>query len=180
MEGLYVRGVVSRSDIENMYEAMYLSAFTKFEVLIEDLFVGLLTKKIRPVSGVLPHVAVKSPPIARKIVFGGKSYVDWFPFDKTEKLAKVFFNRGRPFTRLDKNDKQSVQILVFVRNAIAHKSRHAIRIFREEVLGDLNLLPRERTPSGFLRSQFRTMPSQTRFEFYMAEMANLASKICAK
>ena len=84
---------------------------------------------------------------------------------KPEQRARAFFRGGIPFTTLDKGYKKHLEILLYIRNAIAHRSSYAKGKFEQEVIGSLPLTPRERTPAGFLRSRFRITPVQTRYEF---------------
>jgi hypothetical protein len=51
-------------------------------------------------------------------------------------------------------------------------------MFEQEVIGALTLMPRERTPAGFLRSIFRTAPVETQYENLVGEMAIVALKLC--
>ena len=177
METLLTRGVIVRRDIERVYEGLYLDAITSLENLIEGLFLGLLTGRIvHSSSAVVPRVTFRSDRVARDVVFGGRNYVDWFPYGKTEQRAKAFFRSGIPFTTLDKADK--IQNLLYIRNAIAHRSSYAERKFEQEVIGSLPLTLRERTPAGFLRSRFRITPVQTRYENLIADIVSIALELC--
>lgn len=179
IEALAARGAVVRRDAEQVHVGLYLDAITSFEHLIEDLFIGLLVGRIRCASQVIaPRVSFQSDRVARDIVFGGRNYVDWFPYGNAEQKARAFFRKGLPFTGLDRTDKTQLEQLLIVRNAIAHKSDHSKRMFEDKVLSSLTLMPRERTPAGFLRSVFRIAPTQTRYEDLVATMAAVASKLC--
>jgi len=180
METLLTRGVIVRRDIEHVYEGLYLDAITSLENLIGELFLGLLTGRIvHSSSVVVPRVTFRSDRVARDIVFGGRNYVDWFPYRYTEQRAKAFFRSGIPFTTLDKADKARLENLLYIRNAIAHKSSYAKRKFEQEVIASLPLTPRERTPAGFLRSRFRITPIQTRYENLVTDLVSIALKICS-
>jgi hypothetical protein len=181
MERLLKEGRVARRDIEKVYEALFLRAFTEFEALIGELFTGMLTGRIVPPSQqVLPRVEFRSDRVAREIIQAGRDYVDWFPYERTKKLAEAFFRGGRPFTELANAEQQLLQTLLRMRNVIAHRSQHATRAFVRHVIGATPLTPRERTPSGFLRSQLRLFPTpQTRFEFYIIEMVRVARLLCS-
>ncbi len=102
MENLFNKKSLSRRDVEKSYEALYLRTTTFFEGFIEELFFGLLTKRIYPVSSdVVARVDLKSDIVARDVVFAGKPYIDWFPYVRTVDLAEIYFRGGRPFTFLD-------------------------------------------------------------------------------
>ena len=167
-----------RRDVERVYEGLYLDAFTSFERSIEELFVALLTNRVAQ-TGVVTRVNFRSSKVARDVILGGnKKYVDWFPYDRTEERAKAFFRSGEPFTRLSNNDKKMIEELVIIRNAIAHRSRHSINRFEQKLIvgKGLPLPPRERTPAGFLRSKID--PSTTRFQDYLAVIADIMRKLC--
>lgn len=179
MEYLFKKGYIVRHDIEQIYEGLFIDAITSFEGLIEKLFIGLLLGNIKHTSAnVVPRVAFKSPKVAREIVLGGKPYVDWLPYNYTEQRANAFFRNGYPFTSLGQPEKNSLAKLWCIRNAIAHISQFSLKKFQQKVIGLLPLRPRERTPSGFLRSVFRTRPIQTQYEVSIIEICNLAFKIC--
>jgi hypothetical protein len=179
MEDLLSDRSLSTRDIEKIYESLYIRAITYFEGFIENLFLGMLTKRITPsVRDVILRVEFRSDAIARDLAFGGKNYIDWFPYDKTEKIAGLFFRGGRPFSKLDKVDKNDIENMMVIRNVIAHHSSYSHHRFEEEVItSSLPLMPREKTPAGFLRSQFRVAPIQTRFELYQIKIASIARKI---
>ena len=179
METLLARGVIVRRDTECVYEGLYLDAITSLENLIEGLFLGLLTGRIVHSSSVVPRVTFRSDRVARDVVFGGRNYVDWFPYRYTEQRAMAFFRSGTPFTTLDKAHKTQLENLLYIRNAIAHRSNYAKRKFEQEVIGSLPLTPRERTPAGFLRSRFRITPVQTRYENLVADIVSIALKLCS-
>ncbi len=181
LEKLFFEGEIKRHDIEQVYVGLYLDAIVSFERFIEELFLGLLVGRLSLPSKVHPRVTFQSDNVARDVVCGGKNFVDWFPYDSTEKRAHAFFRAGLPFTILDKPEKKTIEQLMFVRNALAHKSRHSLSRFEEMVLGNLPLTGKERSPAGYLRSSFRTAPDQTRYENLVMEMAQIAKKlaICA-
>jgi len=179
MEKLLTTGAIVRRDIEQVYAGLYLEAITSLERLIESLFIGLLVGRIAPGSSeIVQRVSFKSDRVARDVVFGGRNYVDWLPYHYTEQRAKAFFRNGLPFTSLDRADKRQVESLLYIRNVIAHKSSHSERMFEQEVIGALPLMPRERTPAGFLRSIFRTAPVKTQYENVVEEMVEVALKLC--
>ena len=164
-ERLYQEGNLVRRDLELVYAGLYLDAITFFENFIEDLFVRLLVgTAIHPSRLVVPKITFKSPDTCRNIVYGGESYVDWFPYYLTQRRAKVFFRKGLPFTALDNSDKKNIERMLCIRNAIAHKSRHARKKFDREVTNGLLLLPHEKTPAGYLRSNYAISPPQTQYE----------------
>jgi hypothetical protein len=178
VELLFSNGDLTRKETEQIYGTLFLNAFIKFEDFIEEIFLGLVTGKIKSPK-VKPKVKITNRRIAREIVFSGKGYVDWFPYkDQTEKLAKVFFKNGLPFTILDSRDSPILKRLCYIRNALAHKSKYSLDLFEDKVLSSVPHIQREKYPAAFLRSYFRVSPAQTRFELYIIEMINVAIKLC--
>jgi hypothetical protein len=105
-------------------------------------------------------------------------YLSWLPFSQTEERANLYLQEGKPFTELDGGDKQLIQETVYIRNAIAHSGHHAIEAFRTNVIGEKRLGRGEKTPAGFLRSEFRDNPAQKRFQVYVARLGIIAGKMC--
>jgi hypothetical protein len=181
METLLEKGVIVRRDIEQVYEGLFMSSITSLENWIEQLFLGLTVGRIKHhSSSVIPRVSFNSDRIARDITFGGRNYIDWFPYQKyTEKRARAFFRNGLPFTSLDNSDKRKLNILCTIRNAIAHKSTYSLSLFEKEVIGSIPLTPQKRKPAGYLRGIFRITPTQTRYENLITEMVAITKKICS-
>ena len=128
-ERLHQEGYLVRRDLELVYAGLYLDAITFFENFIEDLFIRLLVGTVaHPSRLVVPKITFKSPVTCRNIVYGGRSYVDWFPYRQTQERAEIFFQKGLPFTGLRDSDKENMNQMLCIRNAIAHKSRHALRL----------------------------------------------------
>ena len=179
METLLGKSVIFRRDIEQIYNGLYLDAVCSFERFIEVLFIGLLVGRFNhPSPHVIPRVTFKSDMVARDVVVGGNRYVDWLPYDRTEQRAKAFFRNGLPFTSFQSQDKQLIEQIFYIRNAIAHKSNYSKKIFEIHVIGSISIVPRDRNPAGFLRTKFRISPVQTHYENLIVQMANIAIKLC--
>ncbi len=179
MESLLVKRVIVRRDIEQVYEGLYMSSITSFENWMEGLFIGLLVGRLKHCSSlVATRVSFKSDRVAREVIFSDRNYVDWLPYRYTEKRASAFFRNGLPFTCLSKSDQKKLEILSYIRNAIAHKSAYSKNKFEHEVIGTIPVTQQERTPAGYLRGIFRITPSQTRYENLINEMAFIAKKLC--
>ena len=179
VESLAAQGLLAKRDVDTVYEALFLRAFTELEGFIEDLFFGLLARRLRhPSSSVRARVKLKSHMVAREIVLAGDKYVDWFPYERhTKRLAETFFTGGRPFCSLSPADLNELEKLVILRNAIAHRSSHALSTSERKVTRQLPLRPREKSPVGFLRGQIRIAPPQTRFEATMSTIVQLGQKL---
>ena len=157
----------------------HLDIFTSFEGLLENLFFGLLLGKFTPVSpDIVPKVSAQSSPAARDILFIGKKYLEWLPYPtNTLERAKVCFENGIPFSRLDDGDKGKLQHYYLIRNAIAHTSDFAQQRFEAKVISSEIVTPRERKPTGYLRGIFRS-PSQRRYQTIAEEFKAISLKIC--
>ena len=170
-------GHVTRRDMTFFYEGIFLKTVTSFENMLEELFIGLLTGGIESGNNVHPRAQFKSPTVIRDIVCGGRAYVDWLPYRHTEKRAAAFFRGGQPFSRLDNEDKKALERMLTIRNAVAHQSRAARSKF-DKVIASVPLLPAERTPAGFLRSVFASMPPRTQYQDIAGTCSLLAHKLC--
>jgi hypothetical protein len=178
LERMLLEGHVNRHDVSLFYEGIFLRTVTAFEGLMEDLFVGLLAGAITPGPKVHPRVTFQSHGVARDVMLGGRAYVDWLPYNFTDKRAEAFFRGGYPFCNLEKAERKMLDRIMLVRNAVAHQSRSARGKFEDEIIGAAPLLPIERTPAGYLRTVFRVAPDQTRYEEIANTCALLARKIC--
>lgn len=179
MERLYDQGIIVTRDIESMYEALFLRAVTSFEIFLQDLLVAILKEKVRYRRGrVSIRMKVASNDALMEILLQGGKYLTWLPFNNTEDRAKLYLRDGKPFTEFTDGDKSMINTITTIRHAIAHKSPHAKNQFQTTVIGSRLLLPRERSPAGFLRSPVRHTPTQNQFEVYTAELGRLASVLC--
>ena len=177
-ERLYQEGSLVRRDLELVYAGLYLDAITSFENFIEDLFIRLLVgTAAHPSRLVVPKITFNSIVICRNIVYGGRSYVDWFPYNLTQRRAEMFFQKGLPFTALDDSSKKRMTQMLCIRNAIAHKSRHALTRFDQEIINERPLLPREKTPIGYLRSNYAMSPPQTQYELILNNIVTIAHEL---
>ena len=169
-------GKITRLDAEQAYRGAFLSFHSHVENTIEYLFIGLLRGRVNHRLGsVRALVSIPSDAVATRVVFGGRRYADWLPYNQhTYDRSKLYFASGKPFTLLDKPARRALDDLTVLRNALAHESSQAIRRFREEFTNGKALPPDQRRPAGYLRG-FHAV-GQTRFEFLMAQTAqNLES-----
>jgi hypothetical protein len=180
VERLLPSGNLSKDDVEIVYAGLFLDAFTGFESLIEGLFIGLfdgsLKSKGQPVTRLL-RVFPKSA--ARAVVFGGKEYTEWLPFENGAlRHAKLYFSDGKPFSLLTQGEKEELQKAHLLRNAIAHKSDAATQRFLKSI-SQQSLLPHEKSPTGYLRTSPQGNSSLTRFTIIMQSLDAIARKVCS-
>lgn len=179
IDALYSENLVKPSLVEHTYAALYLSAFTSFEGFLEDLFIGLLVdRKGYTQANVNARVLVKTHAIARELIFaeGNGNYVNWLPFDHTERRSKLFFTGGRPFTSLDDRYRSILRQSQSVRNVLAHQSSYSLERFNKQVIGNQRLSPREKKPLGYLRA-FHTSATPTKYEFHVKSLSLIANFI---
>lgn len=179
MERLFTSRHITQTDIEQVYAGLFLNTFTQFEALIEDLFFGLLMGALySKIYTIVRRVKMIPVSLIPEIVFHGKHYLDWLPYDEcTLRRAKRYFVNAEPFSQLDNIQKQSLQEYHIVRNAFAHKSDSAQNKF-QKIISGLTLLPDEKTPAGYLRSKpYGT--GQTQYEISVIELVVIARKLCA-
>jgi hypothetical protein len=159
-----------------MYESLFLSCFTAFEVYIEDIFLSHLIATHR--TKAVPRVVIRSPAVAREVVTGpGRKYVEWLPYDRTIERAELFFRGGRPFSDAPAAHRRIVDKAQLIRNVIAHRSRHSQAQFEKKVIAGAPLLPRERTAAGYLRGLASGSPPLSRYENYVASLLVVATHV---
>ncbi len=179
-EALHQDGQLSRRDVEQIYEALYLRCITSFEALIEELFVSLLCGAVGARADIRPRIQVGSKQVARDVIRGQRKWVDWLPFDRTIEMAEAFFRGGRPFSSMSGDDRAFLDQSVCIRNAIAHQSRHALNVFNRQVVAHHSLAPRDRKVCAFLRTTFTISPiPETRYEYYATRLARIATELCS-
>lgn len=177
MERLYAQSMVAKRGVEHIYGAIFLGAYTSLEAMLEDLFFKLLTSRLRAPHSVQSKAVFRSDLAARAVVLGDRKYLDWVPYERTLKRAESFFYGGRPFSRLSPNDIARIKAVCVIRNAIAHKEGHARRLFDREIVSANTLAPRERTPTGYLRSLHSTSPNVTRYEQLIGDLTSIARNL---
>jgi hypothetical protein len=178
VENLLTRGELDIADVEQVYAGLFLSAFTEFEALIEDVFLGILSGTH---ASTISKRRVKIIPasLTREILFEGKQYLDWMPLEKhTHKRAKRFLNNGEPFSGLSDVEEKNLERLHLLRNAVAHKSDNA-KVKFEASVQHLSLLPQEKTPTGFLRSKPQGSSGLNQYQIAVSELESVARKLCA-
>lgn len=172
---------ITRFEINMFYESFFLKAHVEFENFIDNLFFGLFVDNKGLQSSrrsIVPKVAIESFQIARQVVQANKKYIDWLPYERTTDLSTLFFKGGMPFTELVQAEKDAIRKSHIIRNAIGHKSNFSIKKFENTVIGSTAIPKNERRPGPYLRGIFRTTPvPQTRFEFHLANLKQIAFKL---
>ena len=177
MEALYTAGQVSLLDLNRIYGGAFVAFHSYLENSLEDLFLGLVTQRLE-IRGVRPLVSISGDRVAQRVVFGGRNYADWLPFNKqTVPRAEAFLSSGRPFTELSKADRNFLDDLALLRNALAHESGHSMKQFRRVYVGNRALPPQQTRPAGYLRGQHTL--NQRRFEYLLGQAAHIVGTLCS-
>ncbi|WP_338821442.1 hypothetical protein [Bradyrhizobium septentrionale] len=179
MERLFAAGQIKRIDLDTVYEALFLRAVTSFEAFLEDLFLAILAGRARySKQRVRILISASSPDALMQILLQGNSFMNWLPFESTERRARLYLKDGRPFTDLGDGDKSQLKTISVIRNAIAHKSPFALSQFQKIAIGSSPFLQNERNPAGFLRSRIASGPAQSRFEIHVGHLGRCAGLLC--
>jgi hypothetical protein len=171
---------ISDTDIVQAYAGLYLDLFTEFEALIESLFIGLLEGSVKHSdTAVLRKIRIKPATEIESVLQGEKrTYLDWLPYPENSiSRAKIYFDDGRPFTKLETLEKQKIATYHKIRNAIAHKGKKADGEFRI-IIGGLTLSPVEQSPSGYLRNIPNPTSGFTQLEIIANELTAISHKLC--
>jgi Cft2 family RNA processing exonuclease len=179
MEALHADERIALRDLHTVYEALFLRAVTSFEGYLEELFISIVKQRVRykRSRGVSVLIQAASNEALLEILLQGAKYMQWLPYEYTEKRARLYLKDGKPFCDLNDGDKSKIKTISTIRNAIAHKSEYAMREFNRTVIGNQALLRGEKRPAGYLRSQVSANTGHNRFMIYIAELARIAETL---
>lgn len=167
-ESLYRSSHLNAEDVEFVYGSAYVQFAAQLEAILEDLFMGLLTGSVvMPRAQAVSRVPFKSSVVAKDVVYGGRAYLDWLPYDRTRDRAKLFFRAGRPFSNVSSAAAESFNRVPVLRNALAHSSTSSFSKFSTRFVDGKQLPPSQRKPAGYLRGSHAK--GQSRINYQMAE-----------
>ena len=148
--GAGTRPYITQSRRDLMVELAFLKSFLAWERFLEESFVLYLLGKCAP-RGRKPHRFAVPPDTraARDLISGNRPYVKW-DGTATSDRAKVFFRGGRPYTTAIEPRRHLLQEAQTIRNAIAHESERARRLFEALVRNKIGTLPPKTTVGIFL------------------------------
>ena len=171
-------GAIRPRDAETFYESLLLRGSTYLESFFEELFCTILLGRIGyPASRVRAVVPFSSTRQLHRVVWAGKQYLDWLPFEHTKRRAEIYLRRGYPFCELDAGQLSRLKYIHIIRNAIAHSSDHARGEFRRVVLSGHHLTKSEKTPGGYLRAVAIVNPRTTRLALLLNDMLVVADAL---
>jgi hypothetical protein len=110
-------------------------------------------------------------------LFPDHEYISLPTVKKAQQTYDLFVRDGLPFSSISEANQSYIQQAIWIRNAIAHASTYAHRVFREKVPGVAALPSNRRRPGAFLRHEFRVSPSQRRFDLYCAALLAAAREM---
>jgi len=182
MEDLFQSRKISRRDLGAVYESLFLRAVTSFEAFLEDLFMAILQNRARyhKTREVAVRMTTTSRQALLEILFGNNDYLDWLPFHRTEKRARLYLDKGKPFTDLEDSHRSTIKTITTIRHAIAHRSDYAMAEFKRTVIASRarTLMRGDRSPAGFLQSHATSTPSANMFQVYVGELGRIAQILC--
>lgn len=163
---------LTKRDLAALYEGLFLQCVVSFELFIQDMFLGLVTKQIAYPRPVRLLVIFPNMPAAKRIIVKDK-YINWLPYENLRKISEIYFNQGsNPFSNCPQNHTSEISKAHIIRNYIAHKSDFAWRKFENTVAAPTRL------PAGQqnLLSYFHMThsPEANKFQYHIGELVNAA------
>jgi hypothetical protein len=93
--------------------------------------------------------------MVKAILLGGKDYVDFLPYERSETAARLLFRGGRPYTLLDDHSRQALTRCLRVRNYIAHRSEFAKSKYLKSYQQVKPMITRAPSPIKYLDDHIR-------------------------
>lgn len=178
MEDQRVVQLLGVADIEHVYESSFLTVCSNWEALLESVLVEAIVGQPHSSTNIRKHVQVNAKShVERILLHPSKDYLSLPTIKHAEEMAKLFIVNGLPISAIQESSRTYLQQATWIRNAVAHRSTHAVKMFRSKVPGVDQLQPIKRNPGSFLRHKFRVSPDQRRYELYFAAFRQAAKDI---
>lgn len=178
LEMLFDNHKVSVTDVELVYISAFLSACARWESFMEDTIIetscgrGSRSQTNSRYVNFRSHAALR-----RLLLYPDKDYISLPSLKNGIALASILVKQGRPLSQISESNQTHIQQAVWIRNAIAHQSDYSLRMFRDKVPGVTSLPQRSRRPGPFLRTVFRSSPTQRRYEIYFTAFKSAANEV---
>jgi hypothetical protein len=178
VEKEFMRGRLQVSDVELVYTSSFLSIVARWEAFLEEALLQAVCAKTRTPIASRRLVRVEDKDRLRDVLlFPDRDYVSLTSVTAGKKMYGLFLRDSRPFSAISEQNLTYIQQAIFIRNAIAHESAHALGQFKKKVPGVEALASNRRNPGNFLRHEFRQAPSQRRLDLYCGAFLSAASNM---
>lgn len=178
LESALGNGISPNSDILLAYEGLFLRLVVAFESYLEAYLAELLDNAHTPsVTGFVRLVQFQTPAVREAVISALDDYVAWLPMDRTIKVAALYLENGVPFSAVDSTGRSRIKQMLYIRNAIAHSSAHALSQFVDKVIGNAKLPISEQSPAGYLRGAVSSSPRTTRLNIFFQQLLIVAQSI---
>lgn len=178
IEQEFARKRLRITDVELVYSSSFLSVCSQWESFLQDILFETVCGEESVKRGNRRYVTFATRNHLKSVLrFPDKGYLSIPNLKRAEELTALFIRHGRPISVVSEQNRTFLYQAVQIRNAIAHESSFAKQHFQNNVPG-VDALPRQkRFPGAFLRHEFRTAPSQRRYELYYAAYRSAAKEI---
>lgn len=178
LEKHLVNREVSVTDAELLYTSAFLSVCARWQSFMEDSIIEASCGRESRSRTNYRHVEFQSRAALRRLLlYPDKDYISLPSLKQGIAMASLLVNQGRPLSQISEPNQTHIQQAVWIRNAIAHQSDHSLRVFREKVPGVSTLPHPRRRPGPFLRTVFRSSPTQRRYEIYFTAFKSAAKEV---
>jgi hypothetical protein len=161
-----------------IYEATFLNLVITFEAFQESLFYSSLLGDVG-MATVRPLIQFRHRAEAERFVQATERtpFLSWSKTRESLERARRFLAGGRPFTRLERRDRDAsvLKTAVIVRNAIAHQSGVAREEFAR--LAGAGMAGPNRRPADYLR---KVVGTETQHEVLCRDILRIAKALGAQ
>ena len=167
--------VLRSRDLDHLYESTFLNVAAAFEAYEEELFFASILGR-SGIARVVPMFPVRSRAEAERLVQATERmpFMNWLRQKDVGERSRRFLVGGRPFSRLERHDADLdvLRTVAVVRNAIAHKSGHALTEFMKLPMQGLG--GGQKRPGKYLR---QTVRSASQHENMCVEILRIAKAL---
>ncbi len=180
IEEQHSKGNVLVTDAELLHCSSMLSVIAQWEALLEDVcYIAICEGSQVKVNPERLISSWEENDARRLLLYPNKKYIGIQSLNEFRDYSRCFIKEGLPFSAVSESNSTRIQQSIYIRNAIAHRSKHSKEIFLSKVPGVSALANSKRTPGALLRHVFRQSPVQRRYEQYFAAYRGAAVEISA-
>jgi len=166
VDELRVEKQMGLRECELLYESTFLAAQGYFEAVLGELLEECVCGRFRGTTGRYRLIAPKSRVHFRGVLTQRRKYVDYMPYKSLVDTSKMYLHEGRPFSEVPIAQREMLAHAMKIRNAIAHRSSYAVKVFRKDVPGVGQLPANRRTPGVLLKRVYRRGPDERYLDLY--------------